>query len=195
MNRSEAMAIVDEYIHNPNLKRHMLAVEAALRFYADKLGENAETWGVVGLLHDFDYDIHPTLEKHPQDGAPILRNRGVPEEIVIAVLSHADHTGIPRQTNLQKALAACDEITGLITAVALVRPSRSLHDLSHSSVKKKWKDKAFAAGASREEIEKSTADFGIPLWERPYCPGFRSFTAKGRMHHWIAPNTCERAPA
>ena len=165
MNRSEAISIVDEYIHNQSLKRHMLAVEAAMRFYARKLGEDPETWGIVGLLHDFDYEIHPTLDQHPQDGVTILQARGVPELIITAILSHADHTLVPRETVMQKALAACDEITGLITAVALVRPSRSLHDLSYTSVKKKWKDRAFAAGASREEIEKSSAEFGIPLWE------------------------------
>jgi len=143
----------------------MLAVEAAMCFYAEKYGQDQETWGITGLLHDFDWEIHPTLENHPQSGAPILRQRGVPEEIVIAILSHAEHTGVPRQTLMQKALYACDEITGLITAVALVRPSRSLYDLETSSVKKKWKDKAFAAGANREEIAKATADFGVELWE------------------------------
>jgi putative nucleotidyltransferase with HDIG domain len=165
MNRSEALAIVRMYVKNENLVRHMLAVEAAMRFYAEKLAGDVETWGVVGLLHDFDWEIHPTLEEHPQAGVPLLRAHRVPEEIIHAVLSHADHTGIPRQTQMEKALAACDEITGLITAVALVRPSRSLHDLTASSVKKKWKDRAFAAGASREEIEKTTAEFGVPLWE------------------------------
>jgi predicted hydrolase (HD superfamily) len=143
----------------------MLAVEAAMRFYAGKFGEDAETWGMVGLLHDFDWEIHPTLEEHPQAGAPILRERGVPEPVVQAILSHADHTGVPRILPMQKALYACDEITGLITAVALVRPSRSLSDLEASSVRKKWKDRAFAAGANREEIAKATADFGIELWE------------------------------
>jgi len=165
MNRPEALAIVREYIKAENLVRHMLAVEAAMRFYAEKYNQDVETWGVTGLLHDFDWEIHPTLENHPQAGAPILRQRGVPEEIIQAVLSHADHTGVPRQTLMQKALYACDEITGLITAVALVRPSRSLYDLEASSVKKKWKDKAFAAGANREEIAKATADFGVELWE------------------------------
>ncbi|MDI6695914.1 MAG: HDIG domain-containing protein [Anaerolineales bacterium] len=165
MNREEALAIVHEYVKNENLVRHMLAVEAAMRFYAEKFQQDVETWGVVGLLHDFDWEIHPTLEQHPQDGAQILRERGAPEEIVRAILSHADHTGVPRQSLMEKALAACDEITGLITAVALVRPSRSLHDLTASSVKKKWKDRAFAAGASREEIEKCTAEFNVPLWE------------------------------
>jgi putative nucleotidyltransferase with HDIG domain len=165
MKRSEALAIVREYVKNENLVRHMLAVEAAMRFYAEKLDGDIDTWGIVGLLHDFDWEIHPTLENHPQAGAPILRARGVPEVIVRAVLSHADHTGVPRQSIMEKALYACDEITGLITAVALVRPSRSLDDLTSSSVKKKWKDRAFAAGANREEIEKATADFGLPLWE------------------------------
>jgi putative nucleotidyltransferase with HDIG domain len=165
MNRTEALAIVREYVKTENLVRHMLSVEAAMRFYAEKYGQDPETWGITGLLHDFDWEIHPTLENHPQSGAPILRQRGVPEEIVLAVLSHADHTGVPRQTLMQKALYACDEITGLITAVALVRPSRSLYDLEASSVKKKWKDKAFAAGANREEIAKATADFGLELWE------------------------------
>jgi putative nucleotidyltransferase with HDIG domain len=165
MNRPEALAIVREYIKNESLVRHMLAVEAAMRLYAEKLNEDVETWGITGLLHDFDWEIHPTLEEHPQAGAPILRQRGVPEVIVRGVLSHADHTGVPRQSQMEKALSACDEITGLVTAVALVRPSRSLYDLTASSVKKKWKDRAFAAGASREEIEKAAAEFGVPLWE------------------------------
>lgn len=165
MNRSEALSIVREFIKNENLVRHMLAVEAAMRFYAEKYGEDAETWGNTGLLHDFDWEIHPTLEQHPHDGAPILMERGVPEEIVRAIQSHADHTGVPRQTPMERALYACDEITGLIVAVALVRPSRSLSDLKVKSVKKKWKDRSFAAGANREEIEKAAQEFGIELWE------------------------------
>ena len=165
MNRNEAIGIVREFIKNENLVRHMLAVEAVMRFYAEKTGEDVESWGMVGLLHDFDWEIHPTLDEHPQAGAAILRERGVPEPIVRAILSHADHTGVPRSTTMEKALYACDEITGLITAVALVRPSRSLSDLEASSVKKKWKDRAFAAGANREEITKATEEFGIELWE------------------------------
>src|SRR5512146_1675005 len=165
MDRAEALSIVKEYVKSQNLINHMLAVEAAMRFYARKNGEDEELWGLTGLLHDFDWEIHPTLEEHPQAGAPILRERGVPEEIVRAILSHADHTGVPRETPMQKALYACDELTGLITAVALVRPSRSLYDLTSSSVKKKWKDKAFAAGANREEIAQATSDFGLDLWE------------------------------
>jgi putative nucleotidyltransferase with HDIG domain len=152
MNRSEALAIVHEYVKNENLIRHMLAVEACMRYYAEKYHDDIETWGQAGLLHDFDWEIHPTLEQHPQAGATILRDRGVPEVIIQAVLSHADHSGVPRWSVLEKALYACDEITGLVTAVALVRPSRSLSDLESKSVKKKWKDRAFAAGANREEI-------------------------------------------
>jgi putative nucleotidyltransferase with HDIG domain len=165
MNRDEALALVHEYVKNENLVKHMLAVEAAMCFYAEKFGEPLEEWAVSGLLHDFDWEIHPTLEGHPLAGEPILRERGVPEDIIRAVMSHADHTGVPRQTRMEKALYACDEVTGLITAVALVRPSRSLLDLEPSSVKKKWKDKAFAAGANRAEIEKAAAEFGIDLWE------------------------------
>jgi len=165
MNREEALEIVREFVKNENLINHMLAVEVAMRFYAEKMGGDVEEWGIVGLLHDFDWEIHPSLDGHPQDGAPILRQRGVPEEIVRGVLSHADHTGVPRISPMEKALSACDEITGLINAVALVRPSRSLMDLEVSSVKKKWKDKAFAAGANRAEIERAATEFGIDLWE------------------------------
>ena len=165
MNRSEAYAIVNEFIQSENLIRHMLAVEVSMRYYAEKYDQDVETWGMTGLLHDFDWEIHPTLDEHPQAGAPILRSRGVPEEIVRAILSHADHTGVPRQTLMERALYACDEITGLIVAVALVRPSRSLHDLKSKSVKKKWKDRSFAAGANRDEISIATEEFGLPLWE------------------------------
>ncbi len=165
MNRNEALAIVNQYVKNPNLVKHMLAVEAAMRFYARKFGEDEEKWAVAGLLHDFDWEIHPTMEEHPLAGEPILRERGVPEEIIRAVLSHADHTGIPRETLMEKALFACDEVTGLITAVALVRPSKALYDLKVKSVKKKWKDKSFAAGANREEMERGAEELGIELWE------------------------------
>ena len=165
MNREEALAIVRSYVKNESLVRHMLAVEAAMRYYAEKMGQDVEMWGMTGLLHDFDWEIHPTLEEHPLAGEPILRQHGVPEEIIRAVMSHADHTGVPRETLMEKALYACDEITGLITAVALVRPSRALYDLEPSSVKKKWKDRAFAAGANREEIAKAAEEFNVELWE------------------------------
>jgi putative nucleotidyltransferase with HDIG domain len=165
MTRDEAIKIVNRYIQNPGLFNHMLAVEAAMRFYARKLEADEELWGVTGLLHDFDWEIHPDLNRHPADGAPILRELGVSEEIIHAILSHGFETGVTPETPMEKALTACDEITGLITAVALVRPSRSLYDLTASSVKKKWKDKAFAAGANREEIEKGAREFGVDLWE------------------------------
>ena len=165
MNRKNALAIVEQYVSNEKLIRHMLAVEAAMRFYAEKYDQDQELWGNTALLHDFDWEIHPTLDEHPQAGAPILRENGVPEEIVQAILSHADHTGVPRETLMEKALYACDEISGLITAVALVRPSRSLDDLKVKSVKKKWKDRAFAAGADREEIARAAEEFEVELWE------------------------------
>lgn len=165
MNRAQADAIVKEYIKNPNLYNHMLAVEAAMRFYARKAGEDEEKWGMTGLLHDFDWEIHPDLKGHPLAGEPILRERQVPDEIIRAIMSHADHSDYPRVTPMEKALFACDEVTGLITAVALVRPSRSLYDLTSKSVKKKWKDKAFAAGANRDEITRGAAEFGVELWE------------------------------
>lgn len=165
MNREDALIILNQYIHKEPLKNHMLSVEAAMVFYAEKFGEDMEKWGICGLLHDFDYEIHPTLEHHPQDGAIILRELEVPEDIILTVLSHANHSGIPRDNLLKKALFACDEVTGLVTACALVRPSRSLYDLEVSSIKKKWKDRAFAAGANREEIEQGAQELGIELWE------------------------------
>jgi putative nucleotidyltransferase with HDIG domain len=165
MKRDQAMDIVREFVSNENLIRHMLAVEAAMQDYAIFFGEDAEQWALAGLLHDFDWEIHADLDSHPQDGAPILRERGVPEEIVRCILSHADRTGVPRETKMQLALFACDEITGLITAVALVRPTRSIHDVEVKSVKKKWKDHRFAANVNREDIERGAQALGVDLWE------------------------------
>ncbi len=165
MDRDTAIAIVREHVGNENLIRHMLAVEAAVRDYANRFGEDPELWGLAGLLHDFDWEIHPTLEKHPQDGAELLRQREVPEEVVQCILSHADHTGVPRDTLMRKTLYACDEITGLIVAVALVRPSKSLADVKVKSVRKKWKDARFAANVNREQIEKAAKELGVELWE------------------------------
>ena len=161
MERSEALAIVREFVKNENLVKHMFSVEAAMRFYAEKLNEDVELWGIVGLLHDFDWEIHPTADEHPSKGEPLLRERGVPEVIIRAILSHADHAGIPRETLMEKALYACDEITGLITATALVRPSHSLIDLKVKSVKKKWKNKHFAAGANRAEMEQGARNLKL----------------------------------
>ncbi len=165
MDRSTAYAIVTEYVHNEGLIKHMLSVEAAMRGYAAKYGEDPEAWGLPGLLHDFDWEIHPTLEQHPQDGAAILRARGVPEDVIQCILSHAEHTHVPRVTLREKTLFAVDELTGLITACALVRPSRSLYDLTAKSVKGKWKDKAFAAGVNRADIEQGAQELGVDLTE------------------------------
>lgn len=164
MNRDQALGILDEFVKNENLKRHMYAVEAAMRDYAQRFDEDPDSWGLAGLLHDFDWEIHPDMDRHPQEGAPLLRARGVPEEIVRCILSHADHTGVPRETDMQRALFACDEITGLIVAVALVRPSRSIHDVKIRSVRKKWRDSSFAAAVDREDIESGAEELGVELW-------------------------------
>jgi len=136
-----------------------------VRAYARKFGENEETWGVVGLIHDFDYEVYPNAPDHPLKGSEILKEKGYPEELRRAILGHADYTGVPRDSHLRRALFACDEITGLITAVVLVRPSRSLEDLKVSSVRKKWKDARFAAGANRDEIEQGAQELGVDLWD------------------------------
>ena len=165
MDRDTAFAIVQEYVKNEGLIRHMLSVEAAMRGYAVKFGEDPDYWALAGLLHDFDWEIHPTLKQHPQDGAAILRERGVPEDIIRSIQSHAQHTHVPREKPMDKALFACDELTGLITACALVRPSKSLSDLTAKSVKGKWKDKAFAAGVNRADIEQGAQELGVDLTE------------------------------
>jgi putative nucleotidyltransferase with HDIG domain len=163
--REEAITLVRKYVKSENLIHHMLAVESAMVFYAKKISQPVELWSITGILHDFDWEIHLSTEEHPVAGAPILRENGISEEIIEAIMGHGEHTGVPRVSLLAKGLYACDEITGLITAVALVRPSKSLYDLEPSSVKKKWKDRAFAAGANREEIERAAAEFGVDLWE------------------------------
>jgi len=163
--RENAWALLNEYTKSPNLIKHALAVEAAMRAYARRFGEDEELWGVVGLVHDFDYEQHPTAEEHPFAGAEIMRQRGWPEEIVHAALSHARHAGIIRNSLMEKTLFAVDELTGLVVAVALVRPSKSILDVKVKSVLKKWKDKGFAAGANREDIEQGAADLGVELGE------------------------------
>ena len=164
MSRDEALVIVRKYVKNENLVRHMLAVEAAMAAYAKKFNEDEEKYRVAGLLHDFDWEIHPTLEQHPQAGSALLREEGVSEEIIRAILSHAQHTGVTRETNLEKALFACDEITGLITTTALVRPSKKIGDVEISSIKKKFKNSSFAAGVNRQEVEDGAKDLGVDLW-------------------------------
>ncbi|MCO5175551.1 MAG: HDIG domain-containing protein [Thermomicrobiales bacterium] len=159
--RENAWALLNEYVKNEPLLRHCLGVEACMREYARVFGEDEEYWGFVGLIHDFDFEIHPTLDQHPQDGAPILRERGVPEAVVQSVLSHADHLDVPRATNLEKTLAAVDEMSGFVTAVALVRPNKSIDEVTPKSVKKKMKDKAFARAVHRESLTATAEDLGI----------------------------------
>jgi putative nucleotidyltransferase with HDIG domain len=163
--REEAWKLLTEFTHQPNLIKHALAVEAAMRAYARHFGEDEELWGLVGLIHDFDYEQNPTAETHVWAGMKILRERGWPEEIVQAVAGHASYTGIPRTSRMARALFAVDELTGLIVAVALVRPSKSILDVTVDSVKGKWKDKAFARGVNRQEIEQGAAELGVPLEE------------------------------
>ena len=165
MDRQSAYDIVTEYVKNENLVKHMLSVEAAMRGYAAYYGEDPNYWALAGLLHDFDWEIHPTLEQHPALGVPILRERGVPDDIIRCIQSHAPHTGVPREKLMDKALFAVDELTGLVTACALVRPSKSLHDLTAKSVKGKWKDRAFAAGVNRADIEQGAQELGMDLTE------------------------------
>jgi putative nucleotidyltransferase with HDIG domain len=164
---------VQELVKSDNLRKHMLAVEAAMRDYAQRLGADRETWGLAGLLHDFDWEIHPTLEAHPRDGAPILRGRGVAEPVVQAILAHnTEGTGVVRSAPLDYALLACDEVTGLISAAALIRPSKDVRDVPLKSIQKRWKEKAFAAGVDRTHVEQATADFSrecfggnLELWQ------------------------------
>jgi putative nucleotidyltransferase with HDIG domain len=168
MNRDEAWAIVTEYTASDSLRKHMLSVEAAMRAYAPRYEGDVELWGVVGLLHDFDYERYPdvAVAGHPVVGSRILRERGVSEEIIRAILSHATEvTGVERVTIMEKALYAVDELTGLITATALVRPNKNIADVDLTSIKKKWKNKAFAAGVDRTEIEHAAVELGVPLDE------------------------------
>jgi putative nucleotidyltransferase with HDIG domain len=165
MNRADAYALLTEYVTDQSLVRHCLAVEAAMRAYARKLGEDEEEWGVVGLLHDFDYQRWPDPPDHPLRGAEILRQRGYPEDVVYAILSHADYLpDYPRVRPIEKALYACDELAGMVTAAALVRPA-GITDLTAASVKKKMKSKGFARNVRREDITRGAADFGVDLTE------------------------------
>lgn len=167
-NREEAWSLVNEYTENQNLVRHMLAVEAAMRAYARKYGEDEDLWGTVGLIHDFDYERYPDLsvEGHPVVGARILREEGWPEEVVRAVLAHAsEYTGVQPESQMEKCLVAVDELTGFLVAVALVRPTKDIRDVTKiRSVKKKWKDRSFAAAVNREEIEHACEALPADLW-------------------------------
>ena len=171
--RDAAWRLVSENVQAVGLRRHMLAVEAAMRWYAPKLQEDADAWGLAGLLHDWDWEIHPTLETHVVDGTPVLRERGVDETVVRAILAHNEPaTHILRERPIDYALLACDEVTGLIIAASLVRPSKDVREVEVRSIKKRWKEKTFAAGVDREHVEAVTADFsracfagGLDLWQ------------------------------
>jgi putative nucleotidyltransferase with HDIG domain len=157
--------LLTEYTKSESLRKHALAVEIAVCGYARKFGEDEKLWGLVGLLHDFDYERWPSLEDHPYRGAEILRERGYPEVLIRAIMSHSDETGVVRQSRLEHTLFACDELAGFITAAALVRPSKSVLDLEAKSVKKRMKDKAFARGVSRDDLRKGAEDLGLSLDE------------------------------
>ena len=165
MTRNEAWGIVCEFVKNESLRRHMLAVEACLTAYARKFNEDEERWAVTALLHDFDWEIHPAAPDHPAKGEPILRERGVDDEIRRAVLSHANYSGVRRVSLLERALFACDELSGFLTACSYVKPGRSISEVDVSSVKRKLKDKAFARTVSREDIVNGAQEFGVPLDE------------------------------
>jgi len=168
--RDEAWKLLCEYTENENLRKHALAVEACVRAYARKGGHDENLWSIAALLHDFDYERWPNQEHHPSEGHPsegskILREHGYPEDMIRAILSHADYTGVARQSALEHALFACDELAGFLTACSLVRPSKSILDLEVNSVKKRLKDKAFARGVSREDVAKGAEELGIPIEE------------------------------
>lgn len=165
LTRANALALMHEYTRSESLRKHMLAVEAAVRGYAREWGENEEEWGIVALLHDFDYERWPSREDHPFRGVEILKAKGYPEWVTRAILSHADYSGVPRESRLEKTLFACDEMAGFVTASALVRPSKSVLDLEAKSVIKRMKDKAFARAVPREDLRKGAEEIGLPLEE------------------------------
>ncbi|HEX7285820.1 MAG TPA: HD domain-containing protein [Candidatus Angelobacter sp.] len=164
-NRDDAWALLCQYTQSESLRKHMLAVEACMRAYARKFGEDEDTWGITGLLHDFDYEKHPTPEEHPFVGSKILQEQGYSEEMRRAILSHADYSGVKRESRMEKALYACDELSGFITASALVKPNKSLAEVEAKSVRKKMKDKAFARAVNRDDIINGAADLGVDLEE------------------------------
>jgi len=170
MTRDEALQLMHEHTQSPSLRQHMLAVEAAMRAYAAKSGADAETWGLAGLLHDFDYERYPNQEHSPTEGHPVwgvrlLREKGVADPVCRAILGHGTYTGVPRDTPMAKTLFAVDELCGFLVACALVRPSKSFGDLEVASVKKKFKDKGFARGVNRDEVTQGAAELGVPLDE------------------------------
>ena len=164
-NRTIAWTLLSEFTQSESLRRHALAVEACMRAYARKFGVDEELWGVVGLIHDFDYEKYPSAQEHPYKGNEILKERGYSDEIRRAIMSHADYTGVTRDTPMEKALFACDELAGFITAIALVKPSKSLTEVDATSVRKKMKDKAFARSVSRDDIVNGAKELGVDLDE------------------------------
>jgi len=165
MTRESAWSLLCEYTQSENLRKHMLAVEACMRAYARKFGGDQDKWGITGLLHDFDYEKYPTPQEHPFVGNKVLEERGYPEEVRRAILSHAEYSGVKRETPMEKALFACDELAGFITATALVKPGKSLAEVDARSVRKKMKDKAFARSVSRDDIVNGAAELGVDLEE------------------------------
>jgi len=163
--RGDVLALLFEHTETPGLRKHAMAVEIAMRAYAKRLGEDPELWGATGLIHDFDYEKHPTPEEHPFVGCAILRDRGFPEPMIQAILSHASYSGTPRETPLAKALFACDELSGMITATALVQPGKTLAEVTPDSVLRKMKTKSFARSVNRDEIELGARELGVPLEE------------------------------
>ena len=163
--RDDVWALLNEYTDNPSLIKHALSVEAAMRAYARRFGEDQETWGVIGLIHDFDYQQNPTEDTHLHVGTAILRDRGWPEDWVLTVASHADYMGVPRDTPAAKTLFAVDELTGFLTACALVRPDKAIAEVKVKSVKKKLKDKAFARGVNREDVRRGAEELGVEIGE------------------------------
>lgn len=165
MTRDEAWSVVCEFVKSESLRRHMLGVEACLTAYAGKFGQDAEAWAVTALLHDFDWEIHPSAPDHPMKGEAILAERGVDEVTRRAILSHANYSGVPRQSLLERALYACDELSGFLTACAYVKPGKSIHEVDVASVKRKLKDKAFARNVNRDDITEGAKELGVPLDE------------------------------
>ena len=163
LSREDAWKLMTEYTQGESLRKHMLAVEAAVRGYARQFGEDEDDWGAVALLHDFDYERYPDQENHPYRGVEVLKARGYPEWVTRAILSHADYSGVQRESRLEKTLYACDEMSGIVTAAALVRPSKSILDLEASSVIKRMKDKAFARAVNRDDLRRGAEELGIPL--------------------------------
>ena len=165
LSRDAAWSLLTEWTKSESLRKHALAVEAAVRGYARKFGANEDEWGIVGLLHDFDYERYPTLDNHPFRGCEELQRRGYPEWVTRAILSHAQYSGVPRESPLEKSLFACDEMAGFVTAASLVRPSKSILDLEPASVVKRMKDKAFARNVKREDLRAGAEELGLPFDE------------------------------